>query len=278
MAGVVASERAYVLPWLCSMSHAFNWGLPPAAASYAPEIDSGIALIHWAMLLILVLWGASFTYLLVRYRRRPGVGAALEDTTHSLKSLVPDLVVMVFEIGLIVFYAIPVWGRIKMNFPEGQEAPVELNVIAQQFAWNVQYPGPDGKFGRRKPDLVNFYNPIGLDQKDPAAQDDVVLANEIHLPVGVKSLIHLSTLDVIHSFGVPEFRVKQDAVPGMTIPVWIKPTQAGTYELACAQLCGFAHSLMVGDVVVQTPQDFRAWLASRVPAKPQPAAAPGANF
>lgn len=260
------------------MSYAFNWGLPPTAASFAPEIDSGIALIHWAMLIIFVLWGAFFTYLLIRYRHRADVGVSLEDTTHSLKSLVPDVIVMIFEIGLIIFYAIPVWAHIKMKFPGGNEDPVELNVIAQQFAWNVQYPGPDGKFGRRKPELINFYNPIGLDLTDPAAQDDVVLANEIHLPAGTKALIHLSTLDVIHSFGVPEFRLKQDAVPGMEIPVWVKPTQAGTYELACAQLCGFAHSLMTGVVVVQSPDQYQAWLKSRAPAKPQQAAAPGANF
>lgn len=239
-----------------------NWGLPPAASTYAGEIDFGIKLIHWAMLFIFVLWGVFFAYLLVRYRRRPGVPAQRDQEHSVLKSLAPDIAVMVFEIALIALYALPVWSRIKVAFPDPASAHL-VDIISEQFAWNAHYPGPDGKFGRRNPKLLHFSNPIGLDPADPAAADDVVSANEVHMPLGKPTLIRLTSKDVIHSFFVPEFRIKQDAVPGMEIPVWVEPTKAGTYEISCAQLCGFAHSLMRGDVMVHTPEDYAAWVKAQ---------------
>lgn len=243
-------------------------GLPLAASSYAKDVDFGIRLIHWTMFAIFILWGIFFTYLLIRYRRRPGVAAEREKTHSVLASLMPDIVVMAFEIGLIVFYAIPVWSRIKIDFPK-PEASNQVDIVAEQFAWNIHYPGPDGKFGRRDPRLIHFSNPLGLDREDPAAQDDIVAANELHVPLGRPTLIRLTSKDVVHSFFVPAFRIKQDAVPGMMIPVWVEPTQEGTYEIACAQLCGFAHSLMRGDVIVQSRKDYDAWLNSQNSPKPE---------
>lgn len=249
------------------MSELYGWGLPVAASTYAKDIDFGIILIHAAMFAIFILWGIFFTYLLVRYRRREGVPAQREeDHGWFSKSLIPDIVVLIFEIGLIVFYAIPVWSRIKTSWPKREESnPVD--VVAEQFAWNVHYPGADGKFGRRSQELIHFSNPLGLDREDPAAKDDVVVANEIHMPLGKPTLIRLTSKDVIHGFSVAEFRIKQDAVPGMEIPVWVEPNRPGTYEISCAQLCGFGHSLMRGDVIVETPEDYEAWLKSKTPAQ-----------
>ena len=255
----------------------YGWSLPLAASTYAAKIDFGIWLIHAAMAAIFVLWGIFFTYLLVKYRARPGVPAVREDdkahgAAGELKSLLPDLLVMVFEIALIVFYAIPVWSRIKMSQPEA-EPKLKIALIAEQFAWNVHYPGPDGKLGARRLELIHFSNPIGLDKSDPASADDVVLGNELRLPVGKPSVISLTSKDVIHSFFVPEFRIKQDMMPGMRIPLWVEPTTTGKFELTCAQLCGFGHSLMRGDVYVQTEAEFDAWYQSRLalaPAAPKP--------
>ncbi len=243
------------------MTGKFNWGLPAAASTYAGQIDFGIGVIHWAMLLIFVLWGVFFTYLLIRYRRREGVPARREGD-HGLWGLAPDIIVMLFEIALIAFYAVPVWSKIKMEFPD-EAASMRVDVIAEQFAWNAVYPGPDGKFGRRDLKLVTFGNPVGLDRDDAAAADDVVVANELRLPTGKPALINLTSKDVIHSFFVPEFRIKQDAVPGMMLPVWVEPTLPGTYDISCAQLCGFAHSFMRGDAIVETPEDFERWLKAR---------------
>ena len=244
----------------------YGWGLPIQASTYAKDIDFGIYLIHGAMFLIFILWSIFFAYLLIRYRQRPGVPAQGGDGHESMLGLLPDFAVMTFEIGLIAFYALPSWSRIKQNFPQEKDANV-VEIVAEQFAWNVHYPGPDGKLGKRESALVHFTNPIGLDKADPAAADDVVGSNELHIPLGKPTLIRLTSKDVIHSFFVPEFRIKQDAVPGMTIPVWVEPTAAGVYEIGCAQLCGFGHSLMRGTVVVQTPEDFAAYLAGGAPAK-----------
>ncbi len=246
------------------MSGNYGWGLPIAASTYAQDIDFGIRLIHYAMFTIFILWGIFFTYLLIRYRRRPGVAAEREKEHHGIlsTSLMPDIIVMVFEIGLIVFYAIPVWSRIKTDFPDEKDSN-RIDIIAEQFAWNVHYPGKDGKFGKRDVKFIHFSNPIGLDRDDAAASDDVVMANEIHLPLGKPTLIHLMSKDVIHSFFIPEFRIKQDAVPGMTIPVWVEPSLKGKYEVSCAQLCGFAHSVMRADVYVDTPEEYDAWLAAQ---------------
>lgn len=276
------------------MDH-YGWGLPVAASTYAGKIDFGIWLIHAAMVGIFVLWGIFFVYLLVKYRKRPGVPAErdahdetpahisipdsiskfpfaqlLYKNADSLKSLLPDFAVMLFEIALIVFYALPVWSSIKMKMPDEKDSVV-VEVVAEQFAWNIRYPGADGKFGPRKPELVHFSNTLGLDRAAPDAADDVVVANELHLPVGKPVLIKLMSKDVIHDFFVPEFRIKQDAVPGMEIPMWVEPTREGHYEIACAQLCGFGHSLMRGDVYVESPEKFQAWLKSRAAATPAPA-------
>jgi len=272
----------------------YGWGLPIAASTYAGKIDFGIYLIHAAMIGIFVLWGIFFAYLLIKYRKRDGVPAVREDhgetparisvpdsfskfpfaqilseNAGELKSLIPDLIVMLFEVCLIVFYALPVWSSIKMQMPDEKDAVV-VSVVAEQFGWDIRYPGADGKFGRLRPELVHFNNPIGLDKTDPAAADDIVVGNELHLPLGKKTLIKLTSKDVIHDFFVPEFRIKQDALPGMEIPVWIEPTRAGRYELACAQLCGFGHSLMRADVYVDTPEDYEKWLKSRLAATPAP--------
>ena len=266
----------------------YGWSLPIAASSYAARIDFGIWLVHIAMLGIFVLWGTFFIYLLIKYRARPGVKAEREDHDDTparisvpdsfskvplaqmlyrnrgeLKSLIPDIIIMSFEIALIVFYAIPVWNQIKSHMPSDKDA-MHVEVVAEQFGWNIHYPGPDGKLGRRKSELVHFSNPIGLDRDDPASADDVVMGNEMRLPVGKTVLIALLSKDVIHDFFVPEFRIKQDAMPGMKIPMWITPTKTGKFELTCAQLCGFAHSLMRGDVYVQTQEEFDAWYKSRL--------------
>jgi cytochrome c oxidase subunit 2 len=150
-------------------------------------------------------------------------------------------------------------------------------VVGEQFAWNVHYPGPDGEFGRTDPTLVDQQtNPLGIDRSDPAAQDDLTTINQLHLPVNRPAIVHLSSKDVIHSFMLNEFRVKQDAVPGIDIPAHFTPTVTTdemrerlgdpkfNYEIACAQLCGLGHFRMRGFVHIDTPEEYQAWLASQV--------------
>ena len=134
-------------------------------------------------------------------------------------------------------------------------------MVGEQFAWNMQYPGRDGKFGRTDIRLVSADNPLGLDRADPNAKDDITTINQLNIPVGRPILVHLTSKDVIHSFGLYEMRIKQDAIPGMEIPVWFVPTRAGDYEITCSQLCGLGHYRMRGFITVQSQSDFDKWLA-----------------
>jgi cytochrome c oxidase subunit II len=152
-----------------------------------------------------------------------------------------------------------------------------VQVTGEQFAWNIHYAGPDGKFGRTDVKLLDLQsNPLGLDREDPAAKDDVTTLNQLYLPVNKPVVVRLRSKDVIHAFGVPEFRVKQDAIPGLTIPIWFVPNtttaemRAKTgkpefqYEIACAQLCGLGHARMRGFVTVQTAEEFQTWLDEQI--------------
>ena len=128
------------------------------------------------------------------------------------------------EVALLIFYAIPAWAKRVTNFPTGADA-VNVRVVAEQFAWNVHYPGADGKFGRTDIALVAADNPLGLDRKDPDAKDDITTINQLVVPQDRPVLVRLASKDVIHSFGLPLFRIKQDAIPGLNIPVWFVPTK-----------------------------------------------------
>src|SRR5678815_1061276 len=147
-------------------------------------------------------------------------------------------------------------------------------VVGQQFNWTFHLPGPDGVFGRRDVSLVTASNQLGLDANDSAAKDDIVVPGELHVPVDRSVIIELSSKDVIHNFCLPHMRIAQDAIPGSIIPMWFKPIKTGTYEVICGQLCGLGHYSMKGSVVVDTPQDYEAWLKERAEMVAQSAAAP----
>jgi cytochrome c oxidase subunit II len=234
-------------------------GLPPQASTHAGEIDQMLSLVHWLMLVLFVGWGAFFAYVLVRFRKGANPKASYEGA-HGTMSKGIEAAIVVIEMVLLVFYAIPAWATRVRDLPPENEATV-VRVVAEQFAWNIQYPGPDGIFGRTEITRVAADNPLGLDRSDPAARDDIATINQLNLPVDKPVLVHLSSKDVIHSFGLTEMRVKQDAVPGLDIPVWFIPNKLGEYEISCSQLCGLGHYRMRGFISVKTDADFRAWLA-----------------
>ena len=238
-------------------------GLPVAAAQHAPDVDSLISIVHWLMLVLFVGWGAFFLYVLFRFRK----GANPRADYHGAKgkiSKVLEIGIVVVEAILLVFFAIPAWARRVSNFPPESGATV-VRVVGEQFAWNVHYPGPDGKFGRTDISLMAADNPLGLDKSDPAAKDDITTINQLTLPVDKPVLVHLSSKDVIHSLGLYEMRVKQDAVPGLDIPVWFIPNRIGDYEITCSQLCGLGHYRMRGFVNIRSQADFEKFLASGGP-------------
>ena len=239
-------------------------GVPIAASAHAAEIDQMTALVHWLMLVLFVGWGAFFIFALIRFRKGANPKASYVGAKGKLAKST-EVAVALIEVILLVFYAIPAWAKRVTNFPGGNDAVI-VRVVGEQFAWNIQYPGKDGKFGRTDPTLVSADNPLGLDRRDPDAKDDIVSINNLNLPINRPVLVHLTSKDVIHSFGVYELRVKQDAVPGLEMPVWFVPTREGQWDIACSQLCGLGHYRMRGFVNVQSAPEYDKWMAEQVKA------------
>lgn len=232
-------------------------GLPPQASAHAADIDQMVAIIHWAMLVLLVGWGAFFISTLIRFRQSANP-VANHNGIHAAWSKWVEAGVVVFEVVLLLGFAIPAWNARVAAFPAESESVV-VRVVAEQFAWNMHYPGPDGLFGRTDIRLVSSENPLGLDRSDPDAKDDLTTINQLNLPVNTPAIVHLSSKDVIHSFALPEMRVKQDAIPGMVQNVWFEPTSTGEWEIPCSQLCGLGHYRMRGFYTIQTQDEFDAW-------------------
>ena len=250
-------------------------GLPPLATAHGGQIDGMIGWVHVFMLILFIGWGGFFTYCLVRFRRSRNPVANYTGL-QSHNSTYVEIGVAVVEGILLIGFAIPMWAARIDRIPPVNEALL-VEVTGEQFAWNIHYAGPDGKFGRTDIKLIDAQsNPLGLDRNDPDAKDDVTTTNQLFLPVNKPIIVQLRSKDVIHSFGVPEFRVKQDAVPGLTIPIWFIPnvttaemrTRTGNaefqYEIACAQLCGLGHAKMRGFVTVQTAAEFQKWMDEKV--------------
>ena len=232
-------------------------GLPVQASAHAVEVDQLIVVVHWIMAILFVGWGAFFLYTLFRFRQsRNAKGDYVGVKSHTSSYL--EIAVAVVEAVLLIGFAIPAWATRVNEFPSEGESTV-VRVVAKQFEWHIQYPGPDGMFGRTTLDLITPTNAIGLDRSDPMAVDDLVTINQLNLPVDKPALVHLSTQDVIHSFGISSMRGKQDAIPGQEIPVWFIPTQTGDFEINCSQLCGLGHYRMRGFVTIQTEGEFRDW-------------------
>jgi cytochrome c oxidase subunit 2 len=240
-----------------------NWlGLPIEASTHAAEIDHMLVLVHWLMAVLFVGWGAFFLFVLFRFRKGANPTASYVGAKGKLSKGL-EVAVALVEVVLLVFYAIPAWAKRVKQLPSENEAVV-VRVVGEQFAWNIHYPGRDKKFGRTDPTLVSPDNPLGIDRTDPNAKDDITTINQLNVPADQPVLVHLSSKDVIHSFGLYEMRVKQDAVPGMDIPVWFVPNRVGEYEITCSQLCGLGHYRMRGFVNVQRQADYQAWMADQV--------------
>ena len=169
---------------------------------------------------------------------------------------------LVLGIVLLIGFAIPLWGKFVSDFPDDREAIV-VHAVGQQFSWNFHMPGPDGQFGRRDVSLTSSNNPLGIDRQNPAAKDDIEATGELHVPVNRPIIIETSSKDVIHNFALPHMRAAQDAIPGQIIPMWFTPIKTGTYEIVCGQLCGLGHYGMKRSIVVDTPEDYQAWLKER---------------
>jgi cytochrome c oxidase subunit 2 len=139
----------------------------------------------------------------------------------------------------IALHQMNAWGQAKLPYGEPKDNPITISVAARQFEWRLVYPGKDNKL--RTP-------------------DDIYTVNELHIPVDRDVVIELTSKDVLHSFFLPNLRVKQDAVPGMMQKVWFRAMKTGEYDLVCAEICGWGHYKMKGRLIVETQEEYDAWL------------------
>lgn len=240
-------------------------GMPEMASHHGAKVDSFIFYVHYLMLALFVGWLSYLIYTLIRFRKSQQPKASYVGATSHASTYVEMGVVFV-EAILLLGFAIPLWANFADKFPKPAES-VQVRVIAEQFAWNFLYPGPDGQFGKRDLALVSGTNPYGIDHNDPASKDDYSSAlNEFYAVQNKPVIASISSKDVIHSFKVNTFRVCQDAIPGMMVPIWFVPTAKGKHVITCAQLCGNSHYFMKGFVNVVSQEEFDTWAAERVAA------------
>jgi len=235
----------------------YGWLLPFNASAHGAGIDQLIYVLHIFMIVLFVGWFSFFMYCLFRFRQKDGVSADSKPKHFKLPTYL-EIGVAVFEVALLCAFSIPMFYFSRVNLPAEKDA-LNIRIVAEQFAWNIHYPGPDGVFGATSVDLMSSSNPLGLDQEDPAAKDDITTINQLHIPVNKPVRARLSSKDVIHSFFLPVLRVKQDAIPGQEIPIWFEAKSTGEFEIACAQLCGLGHYRMRGFFHIDTPEEFQAW-------------------
>lgn len=254
-----------VVALLIAFGFATEGRLPELASRHGVHIDAVITYLLIATGVLFLLGHGVLAWFVLRY-----AGAGERGSPHASSRLewrwamVPVLVMCVLAEGGVLIVGLPAFGQ--MYGPADEDAFV-VEVVGKQFEWLVHYPGPDGVLGKSSAELVNdARNPIGLDKKDPAARDDIWTRGQLHLPVERMALVRLRALDVIHSFTVPQFRVKQDLIPGFLGRTQFVPTRTGTFELACAELCGLGHYRMRGFIEVQSEEELEKWLSDQDPA------------
>jgi cytochrome c oxidase subunit 2 len=238
-----------------------SWWVPQVS-TFAAEIDNLVLLIGVIVGAWFIAAELIFFWLIFKFRARDGVRAQyIAGETKREKRWVtgPHYAVLVFDV-VILYFALQVWTDIKISGPANPATAEPVRIISQQWAWTFVHAGPDGK----------------LD-----TDDDIRTVEDLNVQVGRTYTYELHSRDVLHSFSVPVFRLKQDAIPGRAIYGWFTPTHAGSFDIQCAEICGFGHGLMPGRVHIRAADDHRAWmttataaaLATAVPAR-APAADP----
>ncbi len=232
------------------------WWFTPIASNWS-AIDDTISITMWVTGVVFIAVNLFVAYAIYKFRYNKNRKAAYEPENKKLEIWLT--VGTSLGIAAMLAPGLIVWA----NFVQVPDEAAEIEVLAQQWRWSYRFPGQDGKLGNVSTHLVSESNPFGINPQDPAGQDDILVAgNEVHLPEGKPVKVLLRSLDVLHNFAVPQFRVKMDLVPGMVSYFWFTPTRAGTYEILCQELCGLAHHAMRGQVVVDTPQEYQNWLNS----------------
>lgn len=233
------------------------WWATPLASNWKQMDDT--------LTITLVITGVFFVvinlfvaYIVWRFRHREGHRAAYEPENARLERWLIGLstvgIMALLAPGLIVYadYVHPPPGAMQME------------VVGQQWQWAFRFPGKSGQLGTTDARFVNASNPLGLNPDDPRGQDNVIVVGpEVHLPLNRPVKVLLRSKDVLHDFYVPPIRARMNMVPGMVTSFWFTPTQAGKFDILCAQLCGVGHYNMRGYVIVEEQAAFDSWLAKQ---------------
>lgn len=217
-----------------------NW-FPDNVSTFGADVDG----VFWMIFYITTLWffltEGLIVYFILHYRRKPGRKATYVagDSWSQLAWVLAPLAIVVVLDLIIDIRGADVWAKVKLQRPASD---IVVRAVGKQFNWAFTYPGPDGKFD---------------------TDDDLTTDNELHVPIGKPIRVLLTSKDVIHSFFLPHFRLKQDAMPGREIPLWFEATKTGEFEIPCAELCGFGHTGMKGLLVVHTAEDYHKWLKDK---------------
>lgn len=214
-----------------------HW-LPESISTYGGDIDSVIRLVYYLTLLAFILMEGTLLYMIFFGTKKKGERGDYFKG-DSLKQAAWTLIPFLFVIGVDIFIDIKSSSTWKILMTGAEDADINIRIEAEQFNWQMIYPGPDEIIG---------------------TEDDRTIENVLHVPVNKKIRLTLTSRDVIHSFFVPVLRLKMDCLPGREFDVWFEATKVGDYEIPCAELCGYGHSGMLGRLIVHSSEDYQSWL------------------
>lgn len=236
-----------------AVAPSYHIWLPEDVSTHGHTIDHLFYFILWLTGAVFVATECTLFWFMWRFDSK--ANAQPVKFTHGSHSLeVVWTIIPAATLLFIAIYQMNAWADAKMRNPgfgpDGVAGTADdvkpiMEVMARQFEWRVRYPGLKGE---------------GVFDDG----DDIYVVNDIHIPVNEEILFNLKSQDVLHSFFLPNMRVKQDAVPGMVIPVWFRATKVGTYDLVCAELCGWGHYKMKGRITVESREQFDKWLAMKL--------------
>jgi cytochrome c oxidase subunit 2 len=233
------------------------WWFTPIASNWQ-TVDDTVNVTFWVTGIVFVLVNAFLAYCVFRYRHKKGQKAHYEPENKKLEWWLTAIT----SVGIAAMLApgLSVWAKFVTVPPEA----TNVEVVGQQWNWSYRLPGRDGVLGKVDVRLTTLDNPFGMIPDDSAGQDDVLISNpQLHLPINKPVKLLLRAKDVNHQFAVPQFRVKMDMVPGMVTYFWFTPTRTGEFDALCEQLCGVAHYIMRGRVVVEEQAKYDEWLAAQ---------------
>ncbi|MEW6997108.1 c-type cytochrome [Colwelliaceae bacterium BS250] len=246
-----------VLVIITVLFHFFSpWWFTPIASNWS-SIDDTINITLWITGIVFILVNLFLAYAVYRFRYNKDRRADYEPENKKLETWLT----VITSIGVIAMLApgLVVWA----DFVHPPDNADEFEVVGQQWSWSYRFPGKDGILGQVDTLLISASNPFGLKTSDPNGQDDVLVnSNELHLTIDRPVKVLQRSKDVLHNFAIPQFRVKMDLVPGLTSYFWFTPIKLGQFDILCQELCGVAHYLMRGTVIIETEQEFALWLAT----------------